>query len=114
MVKTFGWKVERGVTPTINYRTVVSQFGDGYKQVSSDGINTKDESYVVTVHAYKELAKVIMAFFDEHNGTKSFFWTPPLGTITLFTCADATPIEKGGGLYVITGTFVKTFASMEV
>lgn len=114
MVKTFGWKVERGPTPTINRRTVVSQFGDGYKQVSTDGINTKDESYAITVHAYKELAKTIMAFFDEHNGDKSFYWTPPLGELGLYRCADAAPLDKGGGLYVITGTFEKSFASMGV
>ncbi len=114
MVKTFGWKVERGPGADINYRQVVSQFGDGFKQVSADGINTKDESYSISVHGYKDMAKSIMDFFDEHNGVKSFFWTPPLGKMGLYTCSNPTPIEKGGGLYVITGTFVKTFASMGV
>lgn len=114
MIKTFGWKVEKGPTPSINYRTVESQFGDGYKQVSIDGINTKEESYSITVNAYKELAQVIMDFFDEHEGMKSFYWTPPLGKLGLYTCKDPAPIDKGGGLYTITGTFVKTYASMGV
>lgn len=111
-VKTFTWKVESGVVANIDYRVIETQFGDGYAQISADGINTKNESYGITVHAFKEEAKAIMAFFDEHKGVKSFFWTPPLGSIGLYTCKNPTPSDKGGGLYTISGTFVKVFSSI--
>lgn len=113
-VETFTWKVESGVSSTIDYRVVETQFGDGYAQISSDGINTKNESYGIKVHAIKDKAKVIMAFFDRHKGTKSFFWTPPLGELGLYTCKDPKPADIGGGLYTISGTFVKVFASIGV
>ena len=111
MVKTFTWQVERDIDPTIKYRAVEIQFGDGYKQTTADGINIKDESYAFKVHAYETEAKVIMAFFDEHQGWKSFFWTPPLGTIGLYKCTDPKPSPQGGGLYAISGTFVKSFSA---
>lgn len=111
MPETFTWRVESNIGTKIDYRVVETQFGDGYAQISSDGINTKNESYTITVHGKKSQALEIMAFFDRHKGSKSFFWTPPLGELNLFTCKDPTPSDKGGGLYTITGTFVKVFAS---
>ena len=111
-VQTFSWRVERNITPSINYRVIETQFGDGYKQVSADGINTKDEQYAIRVNARTNVAKQIIAFFDFHNGVKSFLWTNPLGNLGLYTCADATPTYMGGDLYVITGTFVKSYSSM--
>lgn len=111
-VKTFTYKVEREVTPDISFKVVETQFGDGYKQISSDGINNKEESYSITTNAYEVKAKEILAFFDELKGVKSFFWTPPLGKLGLYTCTDPKAVPQGGGLYVITGTFVRSYASM--
>lgn len=110
-VETFKWKVERNVTPSIEYRVIETRFGDGYTQLSADGINTKDVSYSIRVHARTNEAKQIMDFFDRHKGIKSFFWTPPLDTIGLFTCRDPSWNDEGGGLYSITGTFTKAYAS---
>lgn len=111
MAQTFKWKVERDIDPSIDYRVITTQFGDGYKQTSADGINTKTEQYNVKVHAFATEAKAIMDFFDAHQGWKSFFWTPPLGTLSLYTCANPKPTPQGGGLYAITGTFVKSFSA---
>lgn len=112
MAKTFKWRIERDFDPTIEYRVITSQFGDGYKQTSTEGVNTKNESWSIKVHAYEKEAKEIMAFFDEHQGYKSFFWTPPLGDLGLYTCSNPSPSAQGGGLYTITGTFVKSFSSL--
>lgn len=111
MAKTFTWRVEREIDPTIEYRVNTAQFGDGYKQTSTEGVNTKNEQYAIKVHGNEATAKQIMAFFDEHQGFKSFFWTPPLGKLSLFTCVDPKPVPQGGGLYTITGTFVKSFSA---
>lgn len=113
-IKTFTWNVERDVTPTIQYRVVTAQFGDGYKQESADGINTKDESYAITTNAREPVAKEIMAFFDELKGVKSFLWKPPLGELGLYKCTDPKAVPQGGGLYVITGTFERAFSSVGV
>lgn len=111
MVETFKWLVEREIQPSIEYRTTSVQFGDGYQQESAEGINNKKEEYSVRVHAYEAEAKKIKDFFDRHNGYKAFFWTPPLGTIGLYRCNDATPVPQGGGLYLFTGTFKKSYAA---
>lgn len=111
MAETFTWNTERGVTPNIEYKTTEIQFGDGYRQVVAEGINNKEESYPVTFHAYENDSKLIKAFFDRHKGVKSFFWTPPLEPIGLYSCNDAKPVAQGGGLYVWTATFVKVYAS---
>ena len=112
MVDVFKWPVERAPSATIEFRVTTTQFGDGYKQLSSDGIYTKNESYAVSVNATASEAKLIMAFFDKHMGVKSFLWRPPLGELALFTCADPTPSQRSTNLYVITGTFVKSFSSV--
>lgn len=114
MIRTFNWKVERDVQPTLEYQVITSQFGDGYKQTSTEGVNTRLEQYAITVHAYKKEAKEIMNFFDEHQGWKSFFWTPPLGDVSLYTCVDPKPTEIGGGLYTITATFVKSYSAAKI
>lgn len=111
MAQTFTWRVERSVTPTVEYRVVETQFGDGYKQTSADGINTKNEQYAITTHASASVAKLIRKFFDDHKGVRSFFWTPPLGELTLYTCKDPNFMQLAPDLYSITGTFVRTFSS---
>lgn len=113
MAQTFKWKVERDLDPTIEYRVIETQFGDGYKQQSADGINIKNEQYTIKVHAYGDEAQEIMDFFDAHQGWKSFFWTPPLGKLGLYTCSDPKPSNQGSSLYTITGTFVKSFSAPE-
>lgn len=111
-VETFTWRTEREIDISGEYRVIEAQFGDGYKQTSANGINTKDAQYVVKVHARKEEAIKIMEFFDRHGGWKSFLWTPPLGKLGLFQCKDPKPKPEGGGLWSITGTFVKSYSSM--
>ena len=37
-----------GKTSTVNFRTLTNNFGDGYKQVAPDGINTKSQTFEVT------------------------------------------------------------------
>lgn len=110
MAETFKWNVERqNLSTTVNYRTINIVFGDGYEQISSDGINNKQDSYNITVHAHNQDVIDIIDFFDRHAGRKAFFWTPPLGKLGLFTCADASPTPQGGGLYTISGTFRRAY-----
>lgn len=112
MVETFKWRTERGTSATIGYRVIETQFGDGYMQTTADGINTKTEEYGIKIHAKEAIAQEIMDFFDRHAGFKTFLWKPSLGKLGLYACKDPTPHEEGGGLYSITGTFVKRYASM--
>lgn len=111
MAKTFKWRIERDVDTTNTYRVIEAQFGDGYKQTSTEGINTTNLEYALKLHAYENTAKEIMAFFNEHAGWKSFFWTPPLGELGLYTCTNPKPSAEGGGLWSISATFVKSYSA---
>lgn len=112
MVKTFKWRVERAVAPSLEYKVIKAQFGDGYAQTSSDGINNLSESWSITLPASLREAREIKTFFAEHKGFKSFLWTPPLGELGLYTCADPSYIQQSSQLYVITGTFVRSYSSL--
>lgn len=112
MAETFTWKLERDIAPTIKYKVIEAQFGDGYKQTSSDGINNTDESWSIKTHATTRVAKEIKAFFDRHKGVTSFYWTPPLGDLGLYTCDDPNYVPLSTQLYTITGTFVRSYSSL--
>lgn len=111
-VKTFNWMTEREMDTTITYRVIETKFGDGYTQTATEGINTKDQQYAIRVNAKSKVASEIMDFFDEHQGYKAFLWKPPLGKLALYRCVDPTPKAQGGDLWLITGTFVKSYASI--
>lgn len=113
-VRRFSWKTERDMDTTIEYTVIETQFGDGYKQVTADGINNKKETYGIRVHAKSDVAKAIMQFFNDHKGVKSFIWEPPLGSLGLYRCLDPKPSPQGGDLWLITGTFVRDYASIAV
>ena len=112
MVKTFKWRIERAISPTLEFRVITSQFGDGYAQTSSDGINNLAESWDITLPASLRDARDIRNFFLEHKGVKSFLWTPPLGDLGLYTCANPSYVPQSTQLYVITGTFVRSYSSL--
>lgn len=112
MAKTFKWRVERAIAPTLDFKVITAQFGDGYTQTSSDGINNLAEQWAITTHGSTEETKQMIAFFKEHKGVKSFFWTPPLGDLGLYTCADPSYVQQSPTLYVITGTFVRSYSSL--
>lgn len=113
-VQRFRWMTEREMDTTIEYTVIETQYGDGYKQVSADGMNNKKEQYGIRVHAKSAVAREILKFFDEHKGVRSFIWQPPLGDLGLYRCINPKPEPQGGDLWLITGTFIRDYASMGV
>lgn len=65
----------------VKRRVNSAQFGDGYSQRSTDGLNTSLRAYTANwaVLASTE-ADTYEAFFDAHSVTP-FLWTPPLETV---------------------------------
>lgn len=108
-IETFTWPTQPGDSPTITYRIRTSQFGEGYKQVSADGPNNKEQSFPITFTGMKAQAQEIMAFLDRHAGATAFLWTPPLGGVGLYTCVNPVPTPVGGMVYKITATFEQAF-----
>ncbi|MBU6957201.1 phage tail protein [Pseudomonas sp. CVAP len=108
-LETFTWQIEKGAAGEIKQRVRTKQFGDGYGQTVSDGINNKMQSWPISHTGTAVRIKEIMAFLDRHQGAKAFLWTPPLGELGLYKCNGYQPIHKGGAAYTLTATFEQTF-----
>ncbi len=108
---TFIWPTNSQASPTINYTTRESSFGDGYVASVGDGINNRQEAWDITWIGNIAETTTIMNFFDERAGWRSFFWTNPLGQLGLYRCKNPTPVELGGNSFSITGTFTKAYAA---
>jgi phage-related protein len=80
----------------VKLRVHKAQFGDGYKQLTPDGINTKVITWTLQWDA-EDWDKVVemKEFIDDHAGATPFKWTPPGGSEALWTC------EGYGGLPVV-------------
>lgn len=63
---------------TVRNRVRRTQFGDGYAQVVTDGLNVRVQRWPLSYKGTDAEINVIRAFVDSHVGI-SFLWTPPLG-----------------------------------
>lgn len=65
----------------VKRRVNSAQFGDGYSQRSSDGLNTSLRTYTAAWASLDSTeADIYEVFFDAHQAT-AFLWTPPLETV---------------------------------
>lgn len=114
MAEVFKWRTQIQETPTGEFRHRIKEveFGDGYKQVSGDGINTESQSWPFTYTGQKTEVMPIFAFIRRH-ATKSFVWTPPFGEKGLYRVkADSITLKPiGGSMITITATFEQAFSA---
>lgn len=86
--------LSKGVKIAVNR----SQFGDGYSQRSTDGINSIGETLRLsfTLRTRTEINS-IETFLSTENGVTSFEYTTPGSTMKKYTCAewDATYYHDG-------------------
>lgn len=108
--ETFTWKRQSGASGSIKHRVTTAEFGDGYSQSISHGINTKQESWPLSFEGSLAEMRAIVAFFDRHKGSKSFNWTSPTDdTPKLWCVSDYGLTSIGGGVYRVTATFKQVF-----
>jgi len=73
----FYWIPNTGTAAHRTYRVLEVQFGDGYKQVSADGINPQNEEWSLQFDPIPSATYgAILAFLDSKGGFQSFTWTP--------------------------------------
>lgn len=106
----FTWCPRINAEQEVTFRTRSAQFGDGYKQVSGDGINTRSQKWTLEFTGDKEYIAAIKAFLDRHQGTRSFSWRPPLEPLGLYRCNTYTPTALGAGKHSLSATFEQAFA----
>ncbi|WP_406850549.1 phage tail protein [Candidatus Arsenophonus nilaparvatae] len=76
----FRWRTQIQDSPTGEYRHRVKEveFGDGYKQVSAEGINPESQSWPFSYLGKKADVMPIFDFIRQHT-IKSFIWMTPFG-----------------------------------
>ena len=67
----------------------IAQFGSGYSQRSTFGINQNPKSYSLTFEVSETDADTIEAFLDARGGVENFDFTPPGETASgKYICRD--------------------------
>lgn len=61
-IETFTWATESGGEGDITFATRSAQFGDGYKQLVSEGLNSKSQSWPVSITGPAATIKAAMDF----------------------------------------------------
>lgn len=104
-IESFNWSPRLNASADTKLRNRKAQFGDGYSQVSGDGLNNKSQEWSLEFVGTATYIKAIKDFLDRHAGTKSFIWIPPLEPKGLFRCDTYKPVALGGESYSLSATF---------
>lgn len=109
-LQTFAWTLNAGATSQIMHTVSKTQFGDGYAQRVSFGINNKRIDWTGAKSGDLDtVIKPIMAFLDAHKGVIPFLWTDPLGDTKKYVC-DSYPIkQRVGNIWQIDLKFEQVF-----
>jgi phage-related protein len=108
-IQTFTWVPDDEANGDSTLRTRKSQFGDGYAQVSEDGLNPETDSWDLTFGGLADEVQPPLNFIRAHRGARSFLWTNPEGVLGLYRCEAFRQQRKPGGVVVLTATFERAF-----
>lgn len=108
---TFTWYARPNASEQITVSTIQAQFGDGYKQVASNGINHAAESWSLSVNGQLTEMANVRTFLKNHV-TASFWWTNPWGEKKLYRVKSDSVNPKliNGNFAEISFTFEQAFA----
>lgn len=109
MAEKFTWRATGQPSGTATFRRLTAQFGDGYRQVAGDGINSKVQSWPLTFAGSMKEMQAVTAFLDKHAGIASFLWTPPFGTEGYYEAPAYSLNPVGGDVYTVSVTFQQVF-----
>lgn len=116
MVDTFNFPVKSEPQGSFSYRKNESKLGDGYTVAVADGINTKTESWSISVTSAAKLcggadgpAVLAFRFIDEHEQrAESFMWTTPFGDLIRVEAKGVTR-KKAGNTQTVSAAFNQVF-----
>lgn len=107
-IETFTWQVEAGGSGDEQSTVRTAQFGEGYRQTSSDGMNSSRESWGVSHTGTIERVLEIRDFLRSHAG-RSFLWRNPLGELGLYQAPARNMRVIARNVATITATFEQAF-----
>lgn len=109
-LKTFQWKMNMGASANTRHAVSKTQFGDGYAQRVSFGINNRRTDWSgAKTGDWASVIKPIKDFLDEHKGIVPFLWTDPYGTTAKYICQDYDVKQRKGNFWEISLKFEQTF-----
>lgn len=108
-LRTFDWCVDAGATRTTALKTNTVQFGDGYEQVSSFGINNNVVSWQVTKTGRLAEIDAIYQFLIEHGGVTPFYLTLRGETKTYRTVGEIGEPHLGADVWQISFNLKQVF-----
>ena len=113
-IDEFKWRTQIQDAPTgeFKHRVTEVEFGDGYKQVSQDGINSETQSWSFTYTGNKDEVLPMFDFIRGHT-VKSFIWTPPFGVKGLYRVkSDSITMTPVSNHYLkVSATFEQAFSA---
>lgn len=113
-VETFTWPTQVQGQPAAEYSRTVRkvQFGDGYTQVSEDGINSEKIKFSYSYRGPLVTALAIRDFCRRHC-VSAFIWTPPHGEAGLYrVTADSIKVSPNGKTQAtVSATFEQAFSA---
>ncbi|PRD13971.1 phage tail protein [Pantoea coffeiphila] len=87
-IETFTWRtqIQDGMEGSFTQRVRVTVFGDGFKQVTGDGINPESQTWPISMSGREKELIPALNFLRQH-AVKAFIWTPPYGGTGLYRVA---------------------------
>ncbi|MPX34848.1 phage tail protein [Moraxella catarrhalis] len=105
-MKTFTWKMNMGASASVHHAVSKTQFGDGYAQRVSHGINNQRMDWSGSKTGdWQTVILPIKTFLDEHKGVIPFLWTNPHGQTKKYVCENYEISQKKGNFWEISLKF---------
>jgi phage-related protein len=102
---TFTYKPDYSARKRMKPRVTVLKFGDGYEQRTTDGLNTKLESWSVSFKRSPTAINSIDSFLNTCGGVTAFNWETPDGVTKTFVCREWEISTDSPGWETLNATF---------
>jgi phage-related protein len=102
---TFTWNIDYGASQEEEPRVRRAQFGDGYSQRVTDGLNDNMPKWSVRVVSSPVTVEAARAFLAAQKGVTAFDWTPPNGTSGKYICSRWSRTIDDYGTATLSATF---------
>lgn len=113
-VETFTWPTQIASQPASEYTRTVRevQFGNGYGQISEDGINSEKIKFPYSFRGPLETSLAIRDFCRRHC-IKAFIFKPPHGEVGLYrVAADSIRLVPNGKTQAtVSATFEQAYSA---
>lgn len=109
VVPVFNFPVQANDAGDREYLTRNAQFGDGYEQVSGEGINSSRDTWSITYSGKIDDVRLVREFLDERKGRLSFLWRNPFGELSMYRASKYNIVPYSRDVLRLTTTFTQSF-----